>query len=66
MQRRDTLLVCRLDRLGRPLHHLVTIIEDRKKREIGFRSVYDGVIDTTTPAGELSFHVFSALVQLER
>jgi DNA invertase Pin-like site-specific DNA recombinase len=48
------------------MRHLVTIIEELKKRGIGFRSVCDGVIDTTTPSGELSFHVFSALAQFER
>ena len=62
----DTLLVWRLDRLGRSLRHLVTMIEDLKEREIGFRSISDGIIDTTTPSGELLFHVFSALAQFER
>lgn len=66
LRRGDTLLVWRLDRLGRSLRHLVTMIEDLKKREIGFRSICDGIIDTTTPSGELIFHVFSALAQFER
>ncbi|QDV49877.1 recombinase family protein [Gimesia fumaroli] len=66
LRRGDTLLVWRLDRLGRSLRHLVTMIEDLKEREIGFRSISDGIIDTTTPSGELIFHVFSALAQFER
>ena len=66
LRRGDTLLVWRLDRLGRSLRHFVTMIEDLKEREIGFRSICDGIIDTTTPSGELIFHVFSALAQFER
>ncbi len=42
------------------------MIEDLKEREIGFRSICDGIINTTTPSGELIFHVFSALAQFER
>ena len=66
LQRGDTLVVWRLDRLGRSMRHLITMIEDLKERGIGFRSICDGVIDTTTPSGELIFHVFSALAQFER
>ena len=62
----DTLVVWRLDRLGRSMRHLVTMIEELKERGIAFRSVCDGAIDTTTPSGELIFHVFSALAQFER
>jgi len=62
----DTLVVWRLDRLGCSMRHLVTMIEDLKERGIAFRSVCDGAIDTTTPSGELIFHVFSALAQFER
>ncbi|WP_390621346.1 recombinase family protein [Gimesia panareensis] len=66
LRRGDTLLVWMLDRLRRSLRHLVAMIEDLKEREIGFRSICDGIIDTTTPSGELIFHVFSALAQFER
>ena len=66
LRRGDTLVVWRLDRLGRSMRHLVTMIEDLKERGIAFRSICDGVIDTTTPSGELIFHVFSALAQFER
>jgi DNA invertase Pin-like site-specific DNA recombinase len=62
----DILLVWRLDRLGRSMRHLVTLVDQLRDRNIGFRSVCDGAIDTTTPSGELIFHVFSALAQFER
>src|SRR6476659_821633 len=66
LQRGDTLVVWRLDRLGRSMHHLVELIEDLRNRGVGFRSVSDGLIDTTSPSGELIFHIFSALAQFER
>src|SRR5687767_15625805 len=56
----------RLDRLGRSMHHLVELIEELRNRGIGFRFVSDGLIDTTSPSGELIFHIFSALAQFER
>jgi DNA invertase Pin-like site-specific DNA recombinase len=62
----DVLLVWRLDRFGRSVRHLVTLIDELRDRHIGFRSVCDGAIDTTTPSGELIFLVFSALAQFER
>jgi DNA invertase Pin-like site-specific DNA recombinase len=62
----DVLLVWRLDRLGRSVRHLVTLIDQLKELGVGFRSVRDGAIDTTTPSGELIFHIFSALAQFER
>jgi DNA invertase Pin-like site-specific DNA recombinase len=62
----DTLVVCRLDRLGRSMVHLVTVIEELLRRQVGFRSLCDGAIDTTTASGELIFHLFSALAQFER
>jgi DNA invertase Pin-like site-specific DNA recombinase len=61
----DVLLVWRLDRLGRSVRHLVTLIDQLHEKQIGFRSVCDGAIDTTTPSGELIFHVFSALAQFD-
>jgi len=62
----DTLVVWRLDRLGRSMHHLVNLIEDLRQRGVGFRSISDGMIDTTSASGELIFHIFSALAQFER
>ena len=66
LQAGDVLLVWRLDRLGRSMAHLVTLVEQLQERGIGFRSVCDGAIDTTTASGELVFHIFSALAQFER
>lgn len=62
----DTLLVWRLDRLGRSISHLVTLIEKLRRQGIGFKSICDGVIDTTTASGDLVFNIFSALAQFER
>jgi len=62
----DTLLVWRLDRLGRSMSHLVSLVEDLLGKTIGFRSLCDGAIDTTTASGELMFNIFSALAQFER
>lgn len=62
----DTLLVWRLDRLGRSMTHLVSLVEDLRQRGIGFRSICDGAIDTTTASGELVFNIFSSLAQFER
>lgn len=62
----DTLLVWRLDRLGRSMSHLVTLVEQLLERKIGFKSICDGAIDTTTASGELVFNIFSALAQFER
>ena len=62
----DMLVVWRLDRLGRSMAHLVTLIEGLLQRQVGFRSLSDGAIDTTTASGELVFHIFSALAQFER
>ena len=56
----DTLVIWRLDRLGRSMAHLVTLIEDLRQRQVGFRSLGDGAIDTTTASGELVFNIFSA------
>ena len=62
----DTLIVWRLDRLGRSMLHLVTVMTELGQRQVGFRSLCDGVLDTTTATGELVFHIFSALAQFER
>ena len=48
------------------MHHLVELLEELRNRGLGFRSVSDGLTDTTSPAGELTFHIFSALAQFER
>ncbi len=61
----DTLIVWRLDRLGRSLRHLVQLAEELKLRDIELRSLTEG-IDTSTSAGQLTFHIFSALAEFER
>ena len=61
----DVLVVWKLDRLGRSLPHLLTTVTDLKDRGIAFRSLTEQM-DTTTPQGELLFHIFGALAQLER
>lgn len=61
----DTLVVWRLDRLGRTLPHLIQTIDDLKARGIGFKSLTES-IDTTTSAGQLIFHIFGALAEFER
>ena len=66
LQEHDVLLVWRLDRLGRSMSHLVSVITELKERGVGFKSLCDGAIDTTTASGELIFHIFAALAQFER
>jgi DNA invertase Pin-like site-specific DNA recombinase len=66
LRRGDVLLVWRLDRLGRSVRHLVTLIDQLQEIGVGLRSVCDGAIDTTTPSGEPIFQVLSALAQFER
>jgi DNA invertase Pin-like site-specific DNA recombinase len=61
----DTLVVWRLDRLGRSLPHLIETIKGLDTRGIGFRSVTEA-IDTTTSGGKLIFHIFGALAEFER
>lgn len=61
----DTLVVWRLDRLGRSLPDLVQIIADLEQRGIGFESLTEK-IETNSAAGKLVFHVFAALAEFER
>jgi DNA invertase Pin-like site-specific DNA recombinase len=61
----DVLVVWKLDRLGRSLSHLLAIVNSLKDKQVAFRSLTEGM-DTTTPSGELLFHVFGALAQYER
>jgi DNA invertase Pin-like site-specific DNA recombinase len=61
----DTLIVWRLDRLGRSLKDLIALVEELESRKIGFRSLQES-IDTTTSGGKLIFHLFGALAEFER
>lgn len=61
----DTLVVWRLDRLGRSLRHLIETVTSLDDRGVGFRSLTEA-IDTTTTSGRLLFHVFGALAEFER
>ncbi len=61
----DVVVVWKLDRLGRSLRDLVTIVNTLKERGVELRSLRES-IDTTTPAGKLTFHLFAALSEFER
>jgi DNA invertase Pin-like site-specific DNA recombinase len=61
----DSLIVWKLDRLGRSLSHLLELAAELRSRGIGFMSLSEA-IDTTTPQGTLVFHLMGALAQFER
>ena len=61
----DTLVLWKLDRLGRSLRHLVDTVTGLADRGVGFRSLQEA-IDTTTPGGRLVFHVFASLAEFKR
>ena len=61
----DSLVVWRLDRLGRSLRHLIDTVSELEDRGIGFRSLQES-IDTTTSGGRLIFHIFGSLAEFER
>ncbi len=64
----DTLLVWKLDRLGRDLRHLVNIVHDLTERGVGLKVLtgQGAAIDTTTASGKLVFGIFAALAEFER
>jgi DNA invertase Pin-like site-specific DNA recombinase len=61
----DTVVVWRLDRLGRSLQHLIALVQELDQQGVGFRSLTES-IDTTTSGGKLIFHIFGALAEFER
>lgn len=65
LKRGDTLVVWRLDRLGRSIRHLIEIIGRLQKRGVEFRSITEN-IDTTSAGGRMIFHVIAAMAEFER
>lgn len=65
LRKGDTLVVWRLDRLGRSLGHLIQTIKELNEKGIAFKSLQEN-IDTITSGGQLIFHIFGALAQFER
>lgn len=61
----DSVTVWRLDRLGRSLRHLIDTVADLEANGVAFRSLTES-IDTSTPGGKLTFHLFGALAEFER
>jgi DNA invertase Pin-like site-specific DNA recombinase len=61
----DTIVVWKLDRMGRGLRDLINLMKEFDEKKIGFKSLTEG-IDTTTTAGKLVFHIFGALAEFER
>ena len=61
----DTIVIWRLDRLGRSTKHLIEVVEDLSRRRLHLISLQDP-IDTTSPGGELVFQIFCALAEHER
>lgn len=65
LRKGDTLVVWRLDRLGRTLRHLIEWVNELDEKGIGFASLQE-TIDTTSSSGKLIFHIFGALSEFER
>jgi len=61
----DTLIVWKLDRLGRSLKELISLINQLATKKVHFKSLNEN-IDTSTPTGQLTFHIFCAIAEFER
>lgn len=66
LQPENTLVVWKLDRLGRDMKHLVNLIDELHHKKIGFKVLSGADIDTTTANGRLVFGIFAALAEFER
>lgn len=65
LRKGDTLVVYKLDRLGRTMHQLVNLLQEFNENGINFVSIKDG-IDTSTTMGKFLFHIFGAMAEMER
>ena len=65
LRKGDTLVVWRLDRLGRSLQHLIQVVNQLREKGIYFRSIQES-LDTSSSGGKLIFHIFGALAEFER
>lgn len=65
LRKGDTVIIWKLDRLGRSLRDLVNLVTEIQEKGAGLKSLNDS-IDTTTPQGKLTFHLFAALAEFER
>lgn len=61
----DTLVIWKIDRLGRNLHDLIEIVTTLQARDIGVRSLTNGIVDTTTAHGKLVFGMFALMAEYE-
>jgi len=66
LEKGDCVVVWKLDRLGRSMVHLVTLVNKLREDKVHFKSLQDGIIDTTSSGGEFIFNIFATLAQFER